>query len=325
MNSMRRRKKTNYKKFRKLIILLLLILFIIFLFFSNKNNIEQKRENNKILESQKKIALCLKKGLPESEYSLKFNNLKDEIINLFKNNNLNYSFYYKDLNSNNSLYYNENSEIYTASIIKAPVAVYIYDLASKGEIDLDEKLTYTSNYYTGGTGTIRYNNYNTKYTIRTLVEYSIKYSDNIAHKMLVDRFGMSKIKKYWDNYGNKAIFANGNYFPNMTAKDGYIVMNRLMELYESNDYGKELMDFFKASRPFFVTAYGDEEVAHKYGWSGDSLHDMAIAFNEKPYILIVFTKRGNASYSSFFKEISEKIEDYHNMYYSLLNDYCNKK
>ena len=289
-----------------------------------KENIKetfQPKEEKESLEDR--INKCLTTPLPEEEITESLNTKINALNDLFSKNKLNFSYYYSDVTTGYSLSYNENDENWAASVIKAPVVIYIYRLASEGKINLDEKLTYTSGFYAEGTGKIRYQKVNTKYTIRTLVEYAVKYSDNIAHRMLVKHFGMDNIKEYWRNLGSTSIFENNKIFSNFNAKDGYIVMKELYDFSKENEYGKELLDYFKAAKPNFVTGDKDDEIAHKYGWGQSSLHDMAIIFDENPYILIVFTTRGQTSYANFFKDVSAKVNEIHKEYNELKTNYCN--
>ena len=333
----------KYKKIIIIVIILMLLLFGLFIayyyygtsslkfrFASSFNTIINKttEETDKLVakkkaERKEKINKCLNTSLPESEISESISKKIDSLNNLFANDSSNFSYYYSDLNSGYSLSYNEKAENWAASIIKAPVAIYIYTLASKGEVDLEEQLTYTSGFYAEGTGRIRYQKVNTKYTIRTLVEYAIKYSDNIAHRMLVRHFGMDNIKEFWRTKGSTSIFENNQMFSNFNALDGYIVMKELYKFSTENEYGEELLSFFKAAKPNFVTGDEDDEIAHKYGWGQNALHDLTIIYDENPYILIVFTKKEQKTYAYFFKEVSSKVNEIHKEYNELKTNYCN--
>ena len=56
-----------------------------------------------------------------------------------------------------------------------------------------------------------------------LIYYAIHYSDNIAYKMLMDRFSRENIHKFWSSLGTSYIFSSNNrrwlvshrlYYPN---------------------------------------------------------------------------------------------------------------
>ena len=69
--------------------------------------------------------------------------------------NLNFAFKYKDLYTGFSLSYNSNQPIFAASTIKAPEAIYIYEESEKGNINLENSIKYTPNYYSNGTGILK--------------------------------------------------------------------------------------------------------------------------------------------------------------------------
>ena len=287
--------------------------------FETKTNTEQKMKEK--LENDR--ILCLQSPLDNNNLTEDIKSKINELNSVFSDNSLNISYYYEDLSSGYSLSYNSQAQSWAASVIKAPVVIYIYDLANKGIVDLDEKITYTPSYYAGGTGVIKNHKYYSTYSIRTLVEYAVKYSDNIAHRMLVKRFGMEDIKNYWRNLGSSTIFENGNLFSNFNAIDGYIVMKQLYNFANSCDLGKELMDYFKAAKPNFIIGNEENEIAHKYGWAQNILHDMAIVFDDKPYILVIFSNRGQKTYDAFFNDVSKKVNEIHRNYNIIKEDYCN--
>ena len=120
-----------------------------------------------------------------------------ELEKMYSNDSRKFSFLYQDLFSGFTVSYNADSAIFTASTIKAPAMIYIYEMASIEKIDLNEKMTYTSNFYHGGSGVIQTKPYNTEYTIEELLQYTIYDSDNIGYKMLMHKFGRENIYNFW--------------------------------------------------------------------------------------------------------------------------------
>ena len=51
--------------------------------------------------------------------------------------------------------------------------------------------------------------------------------------------------------------------------------------------------------------YPEGMVAHKYGWDADAFHDMAIVFDEHPYLIVVMTDYadGGAAAFTYFAEV----------------------
>lgn len=81
----------------------------------------------------------------------------------------NISIYYENLSTGEKYSYNSSKIRPAASTIKLPLALFLYDLASKGKINLDEKLTYRSHHYYGGRDVSKGPGC-TSYTIRDLLK-----------------------------------------------------------------------------------------------------------------------------------------------------------
>ena len=96
---------------------------------------------------------------------------------------------YQDTLTKFNYKYNENKVYYAASTIKMLDALYIYEKASNGELDLNETMTYSSKYLRGASIKMGKKSYGDKVKLRDLVNYAVIYSDNIAHAMLLDYIG----------------------------------------------------------------------------------------------------------------------------------------
>lgn len=208
----RKRKKFNFYLFI-LIIFLIIIAFLIYKNITYKKMLESNeinigKINNKISKEEEvyydekevnelkdvaasKLTECMKKSTNVDDLP---SNIKDKIkkIKDYFNTSNNYvSFKYEDIFSGFTVSYNENQSIFAASTIKAPVDIYIYEKAAEGEIDLTKELKYTSDYYNTGTGVLKNKSYK-NYPIKELLSYSIMYSDNAAHNMLMNYVGREK-------------------------------------------------------------------------------------------------------------------------------------
>lgn len=269
------------------------------------------------------ITECLKAPLTNSELSEQLLNISNELENLFNESNYNFAFKYKDLYTGFTLSYNSNQPIFAASTIKAPEAIYIYEEAEKGNINLNDTITYTSNYYNTGTGILKNTSFNINYTISKLVEYSIIYSDNAAHLMLNNKYKPNNMYNYWQNFGTSSIFSQNNAWGNINANDATIYMEELYNYYiEENKYSDELLSYFDKSWKILSTPNNDIRIASKSGWSGISLHDIALIFDKNPYTLAVLTQRGYVEYQSFFDEVSTLIYNFHQEYWNQKLNIC---
>ena len=240
-----------------------------------------------------------------------------ELNSLYHQSSLYHSFLYQDIYSGFTVSYNEDTPIFTASTIKAPAMIYLMEKASSGEINLDESLTYTSNFYSGGSGVLKNKVQNTSYQVRTLIKYAITESDNIAYNMLMTRYGKDNVLNFWSPKGTKYIFTLDTIWGVTSAHDASIYMNELYNFYLNNDtYGKELMDYFKGATWKLITGKNKEfDIANKGGWSGSAIHDVAIVFDRNPYILIIMSNTGNSDYMTLFNKTSKIISELHQLYW----------
>lgn len=258
--------------------------------------IKAKEEEQKYMEAIEKL----------KEYSF----TEDEILNLdtmIAKYGAGVSVYYKDILSGYTYMNNEDKKYFIASIIKAPFCMYIYELASKGELDLTTKYTYSSRHYSSGTGILKTKAFGTSYTLNELLSYAIIYSDNASLNIFKEVFGTAGYIEYATalglNYPEDIKNITGG---DITAIDCGVYIEAIYEFINTNIYGEKLRkDMLSTSNPMIVANY---PVVRKYGWSDENFHDMAIVEATNPYLLCILTnKDGNYG---IFSNISRTIETY---------------
>lgn len=267
---------------------------------------------------------CYQDGINIDESNDDIREYIEKLDSLYKKSNKYFSFLYQDLYSGFTVSYNEDAPIFTASTIKAPSMIYLYEEASKGKVNLDETLTYTSKYYSGGTGVLKNRSVNTSYSVEELVGYTIHDSDNIAYRMLMDRFSRESMYEFWGSKGTKYIFSNDTIWGFVSAKDASIYMKELYRFYnEDREYGTRLMEHFKnASWKLVADKNGRFNTANKGGWSGTAIHDIAIVFDKNPYILVVMSNLGEEEYSYLFQNTNKLVGSLHEAYWKYKEQVC---
>jgi len=257
-------------------------------------------------------------------------NLSDGIKNAIRNiNNYynesynNFAFAYKDIYTGFTVTYNENQDIFTASTIKAPTDIYVYEMASMGKIDLEKELTYTPKQYVNGSGSIQHQKMYTKYKTRELLRLSTVYSDNIAHNMLMDNYGRTNMLDFWTNLGTTAIFKQNSNWGRINAHDALIYMSELYRFYNENDeYGNQLMNNFMNAVPKFIKGKNGYKVANKSGWTGSAIHDVSIIFADNPYIVVALSNTGEGNYTSYFNKANDLAYNLHTEYWKYKMSLC---
>lgn len=265
---------------------------------------------------------CYQKKIEEIPTSVQ--NYINNLNNLYNENIEHYAFYYQDLFSGFTVTYNADSPIFTASSIKGPAMIYLYEMASLGKVDLNEKLVYTGSFYSEGSGVLKSKEINTSYTVEELIYYAIHYSDNIAYMMLMNRFKRSDILNFWTNLGTKHIFTQNTIWGITSASDAGIYMKELYRFYNADKtYGTKLMEYFKGADWKLVTDKdGKYNTASKGGWAGKAIHDATIVFEENPYILVVMSNTGESNYPYLFKNTSKLVGSMHEEYWKYKVEVC---
>lgn len=330
------RKKKKMKKFFYvfLFILLVIIGLIIYIFFFFNGDFSNEvgelfddiTEN--ITKSTEAYKTCMSEEvLKEEDFSDELNAKKDEIIGLYSG--VNADFMYTDLESDYSFGEGEDSEIYAASVTKLPAVLYAYKLADDGKLDLDKELTYLAKYSAGGSGIIQNDSIGTKYKLSTVLEYTIRYSDNIGYAMLLDELGgRNQVKEYWESLGYEIHYSDN--FGNLSPALGNGYIKEVYKYYlTGKDNAKKLVEDMENSDNSEYVKSGDVIVAHKYGEyveGGGYYNDVSLNFTEHPFALSITSTLGLTDrMKNLFLETHKLSIEFNNMYYEEKRNYCMEK
>lgn len=297
--------------------------------YKEDNNVNFNYNSNLIANKYKNIQVneyinCLNKKLTYDELNDEIKLSIKTLENLYNQSYNYFSFKYTDIYTGFTISYNEQQEIFAASTIKAPMAIYLYEQAEQGLINLDEKLTYTAAYYNSGSGILKNREFNQSYTIRELISYAIIHSDNAAHNMLMDRFGRENMYNFWIEKNTKSIFKEYSNWGVTNANDATIYMKELYDYYNTDTtLANELMENF-VNVTFKPLSSNDNKLvtANKSGWSGTVFHDATIIFDDNPYILVVLSNTGLNGYPYLFNLTNDLIEQLHSQYWNLKYNMC---
>ena len=324
MSKIRKKKKLKKSFYIFLFILLVIISLIIYLSFFSGNKFSNEigklfddvAENiTKRTETYKR---CMSEEvLKEEDFSDELTAKKDEIINLYKGVNAN--FMYTDLESDYSFGVGVESELYAASVTKLPAVLYAYKQADDGKLDLNKELTYLAKYKAGGSGIIQKDSIGTKYKLSTVLEYTIRYSDNIGYAMLLDELGgRNKVKEYWESLGYEIHYSDN--FGNLSPELGNGYIKEVYKYYlTGKDNAKKLVEDMEKSDNLEYVKSGDIKVAHKYGEyveGGGYYNDVSLNFTDHPFALSITSTLGLTDrMKNLFLETHKLSIEFNNMYY----------
>jgi beta-lactamase class A len=101
--------------------------------------------------------------------------------------------------------YREGELFPTASVVKLPLLVTLYEDALAGRIDLSERVTYRDGTKVAGSGVLQFLDDGLNPTLRDLAVLMMSVSDNTATDLLFDRVGKARIEGTMDRLGLASI------------------------------------------------------------------------------------------------------------------------
>lgn len=224
------------------------------------------------------------------------------------------SVYYENIETGYAYSYNSDKIYFSASIIKAPYSLFVYQSVERDKADLLKIHTYKSSDYRSGTGIIKNMKVGSKFTESDLLKYAIRNSDNIAFRMLINKYGKDTYKEFVSTIGGVANNIGTVTGANMSAREtGLYARNIYTYIEGDNKYSQKFKtDLMSTTNPMIKADY---PIARKYGWANKSFHDMAIVYAPSPYILVIMSARDNGNSSDYkaFSDISIKIQEFNNI------------
>lgn len=284
------------------------------------NEINSSKLEQELLD---KYNQCLDRELDEFDQNDSITEYVNQ-LNEYFDDTYKISILYKELGTGYTYGYRVDQTYYAASTIKSLGAIYLYEKAYLGEVNLDDTMTYTKKYRMGASAYMKEISYGTNVSLRDLVKYSITASDNTAHKMIVDYIGVSTLKEYGKSLGATLTHLNNDLFGYINVNDAYIYMNKLNELIlESGELGQELRSYFvNDDQNGLDFKELDIEAAHKYGQYENIYHDIGIVYDEHPYIITILTNHGRGDFVNIIRDINGRVNQLHDLYINNRKNYC---
>ena len=195
---------------------------------------------------------------------------------------------YYDINTGEKIAINENKVFLAASTVKVQMNMIAFDWIKQGKLSLEEEIAYNDSYYEGGTGILQGKDKSKPIPVKTLLDYSIIYSDNIATNMILRRLGGSKSVRAAANLlAGTEVDTSKN---NVTAEQVFRILKKLYEGREDPHYTHLIGVMKKTVFHDRLDKYIPRDIcAHKIGNYGGYVNDVGIIFTEKPYILVIYT------------------------------------
>lgn len=190
--------------------------------------------------------------------------------------------------------YSKDTKIATASSIKGPMALFLYRCIDEGLISWDDTVTYMQRHFQeNSTGNVQNSPFGTEFTVKTLMDYMVRISDNQAYLMLKEFAGVENFEQMMAALGNSRIIPKGSNWGNISALEMARVWREIYYYSSEKDSGAELLDrFMHAQYNYIWRAIPQYEAAHKSGWSGKAFNDAGIVYADgHQYVLVVLMGR----------------------------------
>jgi beta-lactamase class A len=231
-----------------------------------------------------------------------------------------------DLDTGAYIDINSQSTFPSASTIKLPILVALFQDVDTGKIRLDETLTLQSEMIATGSGDLQYKKPGTKFTVLELATKMITISDNTATNMLIARLGgIELLNQRFRSWGLTAT-ALRNPLPDIEGTNvtspkelgmlmSIINQGQLVSL-PSRDRILGIMQQNEINTLLPQGLGSGAIIAHKTGNIGSLLADAGLVNmpSGKSYIISVMVKRpfNDSSAQELIRKISQTAYDYFN-------------
>lgn len=199
----------------------------------------------------------------------------------------NLGIYYYNLENGAEYNFDSDRKFMGASMRKFPIVMSIADDIHSGKLTLDTDLIYNEETdKMGGSGVLQGEKVIPPISVKYAMELSMKFSDNIAHRMLMRTSSRSIAEYVTDISGEKMED------PYLSPKQMASLYKRLYTNPDNNPHYAYIVELLKN------TVYHDridkylphDKVAHKIGDYYRFFHDSAIVYSDNPYVLVIMSK-----------------------------------
>jgi len=208
-------------------------------------------------------------------------------------------FFYKNMVTGETICFNENDDYIPASVIKLPILMEIYRLASMGHIDLNSKLIVREEDKMPSCGALNSFSGQVKVDIRTLCNLMITISDNTATNLLISYIGIEKLNKGFSSFGLEKTRVNRLLFDSEAASRGIqniitpAEIGMLLEKIHSGTFvNKQVSSEIKnillkqqIDHKIKEMLPEDTEVASKTGDDDNISNDVGIVYAKQPFVV----------------------------------------
>jgi beta-lactamase class A len=253
------------------------------------------------------------RSAPVADESLQ--SLKNQLEEYLQEQSGTYGVYVIDIATGTGVGINADMVFPAASTFKLPMAMYLLDLAERGQISLDETLTYTSDDYEEGTGTLQdWVGDGDELSVRELIQLAITESDNIATNMLMRRFGRENVYDFMHQIGGQVTTYEDTNGTTPREMANYMRLAQTNKVVSDPQLRKFLIDLLSHTVFTDRAAAGVPDgvkVAHKVGTLPGVVNDVALVYApHRTFVVSVFsTDVDDEAAPQVIAEITRRVYD----------------
>jgi len=187
-------------------------------------------------------------------------------------------------------------------------------LEGEAKFNLSRKWHYDSKtMFEKGSGEIQKKKDGFELTYLELIEYALKYSDNIAFAQVKKTFGNAE---YEDLASDLEIIGISKGFMQLSSNDCAKFLTEIHKFCESGSkYGTVMKNALSktAHEVLIPVAVSPTPSIHKYGWDKGAYHDMGIVYDTRPFSIVVMTDLDtyNGENNAFIHRIIKSVLQMH--------------
>ena len=212
----------------------------------------------------------------------------------------------------------------SASIIKIFILGTAYELAERGQLDLNQQVTVHQSDMVGGAGVINGRSGEPVYTVRKLLELMITESDNTATNVLMDTIGIERIHRFMREHGFQDSVLQRKMMDFEALRDGrdnfttaadvgkfFRVLREHKLVSETADSEMIAILFGQTDTECFPQALPQARIAHKTGELSGVYHDAGIVYEANDsYVLCILStdSRGRGNTLSTMRDMAKTVD-----------------
>ncbi|MBQ0083977.1 MAG: serine hydrolase [Clostridiales bacterium] len=219
------------------------------------------------------------------------------------------------LDNSSAVCYNTSTDLFCACTVKAAYTLYCCKQMESGKCTLDTKMKYEKKHYEPGTGDMQYCPIGTEFDMRTILDKTMRISDNVGYMMATDYFGREGYNKWITDLGCPSLKISPTVWSlHAKAKDLAVIWKEIYDYFGKNtEYSNFLYNSCTNTPNNYATAALNLEYSHKQGnnrsgkWLAYS--DAGIVWKDgNPYIIVILTNApGPSDYDAKMMKDAIKI------------------